>query len=178
MAARRRGDICSPRLLIVLAALVCALWRRSRENIDMFALFVGSDGRAQVLASSDGRVCIALTNVRFGRERAWTAMHDASGEISHIIGDLDVTRIQIYPPPDPAKVAAGAVSSATATSASPSPPRNPRSCPRCRSRSSSTRSCLIGLLPRRYSRGASGVSSARPRSGSEIEARTMREVWL
>ena len=96
-------------VLIVLAVMVCVLWWRSRTKVDAFMLFVAGDGRAQVLASSGGRVCIALTNIGFGRDRAWTAMCGSSGEVPEIItSGLDVTRIQIYPPADPAKVAAGA----------------------------------------------------------------------
>ena len=94
--------------LIVLAVVVSVLWWRSRTKVDALVLFVGGDGRAQVLASSEGRLCIALTNIGFGRDRAWTAMCGSSSEIPAIVtSGLDVTRIQIYPPADPAKVAAG-----------------------------------------------------------------------
>ena len=92
---------------MVLAVLVCVLWCRSRAKVDALVLFVGGDGRAQVLGSGDGRVCIALTNLRFGRERAWTAIGGETNIVPAIVDDLDVTRIQIYPPADPAKVAAG-----------------------------------------------------------------------
>jgi len=94
-------------VLVVFAVLMCVLWWRSREKVDVLVLFVGSDGRAQVLASSGGRVCIALTNIHFGRERAWTMMRAWTNDLPGIIEDLDVARIQIYPPADPAKVAAG-----------------------------------------------------------------------
>ena len=99
-------------LLIVLAVGVCVLWVRSRGRLDVLALFVTGEGRAQVLASSRGRVCIALTNLRFGRSSAWTAMCPSGREYNRsaaeiVDNDIDVTRLQIYPPPDPAKVAAG-----------------------------------------------------------------------
>ena len=99
-------------LLIVAAALVCALWVRSRENVDVLAVFVTGDARAQVLASRGGRVCVALTNLRFGRDSAWTARRHSGGETDAatteiVENDIDVARLQIYPPPDPAKVAAG-----------------------------------------------------------------------
>jgi hypothetical protein len=94
--------------LIVLAAAVCVFWWRSRTRVETLVLFVGGDGRAQVLASGGGRECIALTNMRFGGERAWTAMCGSGEEVPEIVTNgLDVTRIQIYPPADPAKVAAG-----------------------------------------------------------------------
>jgi hypothetical protein len=96
-------------VLIALAVLTCVLWWRSKSKIDDMVLFVGPDGRAQVMASGRGRVCIALTNIPFGRERAWTAMCNSTpGELPGVVTDgLDVTRIQIYPPADPAKVATG-----------------------------------------------------------------------
>ena len=106
---RAKGRHLFSVVLISLGILVCALWARSRAKVDMLTLFVGGDGRAQVLASSGGRVCVALTNIRFGREYAWTAMRDVSEHVPELVTqDLDTTRIQIYPPPDPAKVAAGA----------------------------------------------------------------------
>ncbi len=97
-------------MLIVLAVLVCVFWWRSRTRLDVLTLFVGGGGRAQVLASSGGRVCIALTNIGFGRERAWTAMLDTTPDVEPpdiVTGSLDMTRLQIYPPADPAKVAVG-----------------------------------------------------------------------
>ena len=99
-------------LLIVLAVGVCALWVRSRGKLDVLALFVTGEGHAQVLASTGGRVCIALTNLRFGRDAAWTARCHSGEEYDRaaaaiVDNDIDVTRLQIYPPPDPAKVAAG-----------------------------------------------------------------------
>ena len=100
-------------LLLVLAVGVCALWVRSRGKLDVLALFVSGEGRAQVLASSGGRVVITLTNLRFGRDAAWTARchsgeeYDQSAAAAIVDNDVDVTRLQIYPPPDPAKVAAG-----------------------------------------------------------------------
>jgi hypothetical protein len=95
--------------LALLAALVCVLWLRSRSVVDVLALFVGTDGRVQVVASGGGRVCVALTNIGFGREVAWTAVREATAGVPELVHqDLDVARIQIYPPPDPAKVAAGA----------------------------------------------------------------------
>jgi hypothetical protein len=108
MARRASGRHLFTAVLIVFAVLVSVLWWRSRTKVDAFVLFVGRDGRAQVLASSAGRVCIALTNIRCGRDRAWTAMCGSSSEMPAIVtSGLDVTRIQIYPPADPAKVAAG-----------------------------------------------------------------------
>src|SRR5688500_6426909 len=89
-------------LLIVLAVGVCALWVRSRAKLDVLALFVGGDGRVQVLASRGGRVCIALTNLRFGRSNAWTALCHSGGDehdfsVAQIVDhDIDVTRLQIY----------------------------------------------------------------------------------
>src|SRR4051794_20341295 len=74
-------------ILIVLAVLVCVLWWQSRAKVDALVLFVGGDGRAQVLGSSDGRVCIALTNLRFGRERAWTAICGQTNVLPAIVDD-------------------------------------------------------------------------------------------
>lgn len=108
MATRASGRHLFTAVLVVLTTLVCALWVRSRATVDLFAVFVGGDGRAQVAGSSGGRVCLALTNVAFGRERAWTALREASDGVPAVVTeDLDFTRIQIYPPPDPAKVAFG-----------------------------------------------------------------------
>ena len=101
-------------VLVALLALTCVLWWRGRTRMDALTLFVAGDGRAQVLASSGGRICIALTNITFGHERAWTAMcfsaaHDGDEIVPELVKNaLDTTRIRIYPPADPAKVAAGA----------------------------------------------------------------------
>jgi len=72
-AASRRRQLFTA-ALVVLAAAACVLWWHGRTKVDALILFVGGDGRAQVLASSEGRVCVALTNIGFGRDRAWTAM--------------------------------------------------------------------------------------------------------
>ena len=94
--------------LFALAALVCLLWVRSRTTFDAFVLFVGGEGRAEVLGSAEGRVYVVLTNVAFGRERAWTALCAPGVDVGEMIAnDVDPARLQIYPPPDPAKVAAG-----------------------------------------------------------------------
>ena len=106
--SRRQYDHLFTIVLIVLVALVCGMWVRSRNGTDALMLFVGADGRAQVLASSGGRVCLALTSIAVGRERAWTAMCGSTDDaMPDSLTEFDVSRLTIYPPADPAKVAAG-----------------------------------------------------------------------
>jgi hypothetical protein len=96
MRARRwRLTLC---LLLALAGML-GLWWRSNRIGDVLALFVGGDGKAQIIASSKGRLCIALTNVDFGEERAWTTLWMNGQDIERYATTIDDNRVNVHPTP-------------------------------------------------------------------------------
>ena len=84
-------------LCLILAAATIALWVRSDHAGDAFVLFVGR-GRAQAIASSNGRLGILFTNVSFQPERAWTATF-ATGDLEEFTSWLDINVLHVYPAP-------------------------------------------------------------------------------
>jgi len=82
--------------LLLLAAATVALWFRSRDTGDVLAVFVGPSARMQAIGSSGGRVAIIVTNLRCGRERAWTALH-ASGDFEKLLDLLDQAHLHVHP---------------------------------------------------------------------------------
>jgi hypothetical protein len=94
--------------MLALAALLGALWARSRSTGDVLALFTGRDGCLQAIASSDGRISLAFTNVGFGPERSWTALHVADAEPGMLAGStLDEALLDVWPPTPVWSAAAG-----------------------------------------------------------------------
>jgi hypothetical protein len=84
-------------VLLVMAILVGGLWIRSSFAGDVLALCVGREARVQVLASSGGRMCLALTNISLGRERSWTLLHLAGDQPQSLLSMLDTSRINAHP---------------------------------------------------------------------------------
>jgi len=87
----------SPWVLLALAALFGALWVRSLYVGDVLAFFPGGEGRLQVIASSDGRLCIFFSNIRFGAERSWTALHVAGDDPQLFADHLEQHHLRVWP---------------------------------------------------------------------------------
>ena len=85
-------------LLVALTGLLALWWRRTATG-DVLALFVGGDGKAQIIASSKGRLCIALTNVGLGQERAWTVFYSHAKDIEDLANNMDEDLVNVYPSP-------------------------------------------------------------------------------
>jgi hypothetical protein len=94
----KRSIPIGPWALLVLAALLGALWARSLYVGDVLAVFPGGEGRLQALASSDGRLCLVLTNFRFGPERSWTALYLAGEAPEDLAGELAPGFLDIWLP--------------------------------------------------------------------------------
>ena len=94
-------------MLLLAVALIGWLWHRSYSRGDVLALFVGRDGKAQLIGSSKGRLCIAVTNVGLGRERSWTALWMAGEDIESFGNHLITSRITVRPTPSPSATSAG-----------------------------------------------------------------------
>jgi hypothetical protein len=60
-------------MLLATSALTGALWARSVSSGDVLSFFAGTEGKLQAIGSSDGALCLLLTNIPFGHERSWTA---------------------------------------------------------------------------------------------------------
>lgn len=97
--SRKRLIPISSWALLVLAALLGALWARSLRVGDVLAAFTGGEGRLQALASSNGRLCFLFTNVRCGTERSWTAMHLAGEAPEEFAGELQAGFLDVRPAP-------------------------------------------------------------------------------
>jgi hypothetical protein len=87
--------------IVLTLALVAALWlwHRSHQVGDVLAFFVAGDGKAQLIASSKGRLCVALTNIGAGRERAWTVLWAYGPDIEEFGHNLDANKVNVHPPP-------------------------------------------------------------------------------
>jgi hypothetical protein len=83
-------------VLLVLAALVGGLWIHSFYAGDALVFFAGGQGQLQAVGSVDGRVCIVLTNIAFGRERAWTALH-LPRSVKDFAAEVDPDRLDVHP---------------------------------------------------------------------------------
>jgi hypothetical protein len=94
--------------LLLLAAATTLLWIRSRSTGDALALFAGDEGTVQAIGSSNGRIALFATNIRCGRERAWTALH-ATGDLEQLLALLNQDALHVHPAPAP--LAAGATAS-------------------------------------------------------------------
>jgi hypothetical protein len=113
MPARISIPPAAPRLIVAWALLLLAagtalLWIRSRSTGDALALFAGGEGTVEAIGSSNGRIALLVTNVRCGRERAWTALH-ASGDLERLLALLNQDALHVHPTPAP--LAAGATAS-------------------------------------------------------------------
>jgi hypothetical protein len=84
-----------------MTVLIGGLWIRSFSVGDVLALCVGRDARVQVLASSKGRLCLGLTNIALGHERAWTFLYLEGEDPQASMMMLDTPRINLHPAINP-----------------------------------------------------------------------------
>ena len=63
-----------PFVRFVFVVLIIGLWLRSRRESDLLALFL-HHGQVQLLGTDQGRVIVAISNIEFGKERAFTLEH-------------------------------------------------------------------------------------------------------
>ena len=85
LTARRLGLGCC----VLMAVLIACCWVRGHRSADAVILFAPG-GNIQVVATGGGRICLFLSGMDFGVERAWTAAYanGLPGEFQRVMNSI------------------------------------------------------------------------------------------